>query len=189
MKVAKKSDKYEKAHMKGDKLVIDNVKYFAADGSLSNLPVELDPVQFSSKSDNKWIIFGGRHSVFNPLSNYYPEPVIHKDIHHDTIEHAYQYVKASRYGDKAAKEAILCSSTPAEAKQAGRTVKNFDRKNWDEIKSRIMLELLRIKFKAGSRMADFLKATTRKSLAEAGRSKLFAIGMSLHDKNVFDTRQ
>ena len=189
MKVAKNSDKYEKAHMKGDKLVIDNVEYSAADGSLSNLPADLDPVQFSSKSDNKWIIFGGRHSTFNPLSNYYPEPMIHKNIHHDTIEHAYQYVKASRYGDKAAEEAILCSSTPAEAKQAGRTVMNFDRKDWDEVKTGIMLELLRIKFKAGSRMADFLKATTGKSLAEAGRSKSFAIGMSLHHKNIFNTRQ
>ena len=48
MKAAKKSDKYEKAHMKGDKLVIDNAKYSASDGSLSNLPADLDPVQFSS---------------------------------------------------------------------------------------------------------------------------------------------
>ena len=127
MKVAKNSDKYEKAHMKGDKLVIDNVEYSAEEGSLSNLPADLDPVQFSSKSDNKWIIFGGRHSTFNPLSNYYPEPMIHKNIHYDTIVHAYQYVKASRHGDKAAEEAILCSSTPAESKQAGLTVMNFDR--------------------------------------------------------------
>ena len=78
---------------------------------------------------------------------------------------------------------------PAEAKQAGRTVKNFDCKDWDEVKSGIMLELLRIKFKASSRMADFLKATTGKSLAEAGRSKLFAIRMSLHHKNIFNTHQ
>ena len=153
--------------MKGDKLVIDNVEYSTADGSLSNLPADLDPVQFSSKSDNKWIIFGGRHSTFNPLSNYYPEPVTHKDNHHDTIEHVYQYVKASRYGDKAAEQAILCSSTPVEVKQAGRTVKNFDRKDWDQVKTRIMLDLLLIKFKVGSRMKDFLKVATGKSLAEA----------------------
>ena len=40
--------------------------------------------------------------MFNPLSNYYPEPVIHKDIVHETIEHAYQYAKASRYQDTVA---------------------------------------------------------------------------------------
>ena len=134
-------------------------------------------------------LFGGHHSVFNPLSNYYLEPVTHKDIHHDTIEHAYQYVKASRYGDMAAEEAILCSSTPAEANQAGKTATNFDRKDWDQVKTGIMLDLLRIKLNAGSGMADFLKATTGKSLAKAGRSKSFAIGMSLHHKNIFNTRQ
>ena len=112
MKVVKNSDKYEKAHMKGDKLVIDNVEYSAADGSLSNLPADLDPVQFSSKPDNKWIFFEGRHSTFNPLSNYYPEPMIHKDIHHDTIAHAYQYAKASRYGDKTVKHHLQSNRKP-----------------------------------------------------------------------------
>ena len=116
--------------------------------------------------------------------------MIHKDIHHDTIEHAYQYVKASRYGDKATEEAILYSSTTVEAKQAGRTVTNFDRKDLDQVKTGIMLDLLRIKFKVGSIiMADFLKATTGKSIAKAGRSKSFAIRKSFHHKNIFNTYQ
>ena len=105
----------------------------------------------------------------DPLSNYYPVLVTHKDIHHDTIEHAYQYVKTSRGGDKAAGKTILYLSTSVETKQAGRIVTNFDRKDWDQVKTGIMLDLLRIKFKVGSRMADFLKATTAKSLAEAGQ--------------------
>ena len=118
MKKAKKSSNFEKAHLQGDKLVVDKVEYSMADGSLADLPTEHDPVQFSSRSNGQWIIFGGRHSTFNPLSNYYPETVTHKNIHHDTVEHAYQFAKASRFDDKAAEEAILCASTPAEAKQA-----------------------------------------------------------------------
>ena len=78
-------------------------------------------------------IFGGRHSVLYPLSNYYPKPVTYKDIRHDTVDHAYQFVKASRYGDKAAEEAILCSSTPAEVKEAGRAVVNFDCAYWNQL--------------------------------------------------------
>ena len=65
----------------------------------------------------------------------------------------------------------LCASSPAEAKQAGRTVSNFDRADWNVVKKGIMLDLLRIKFKDGSEVAKFLKATTGKSLAEAGKSK------------------
>ena len=189
MKKAKRSSTFEKVQLKADKLILDKVEYSVADGSLSNLPANLDPVQFSSRSDNNWIIFGGRHSIFNPLSNYYPEPVVHKDILHDTVEHAYQFAKASRYGDRKAEEAILCASSPAEAKQAGRTVSNFDRVDWNVVKKMIMLDLLRIKFKDGSEVAKFLKATTGKSLAEAGKSKSFAIGVSLNHKNIFNTRQ
>ena len=189
MKKAKKSSNFEKAHLQGDKLVVDKVEYSMADGSLTDLPTELDPVQFSSRSNGQWIIFGGRHSTFNPLSNYYPEPVTHKNIHHDTVEHAYQFAKASRFDDKAAEEAILCASTPAEAKQAGRAVMNFDRADWDRVKQGIMIDLLREKFKPGSKVANFLKDTTGKSLAEAGTSKSFAIGMSLHHKNIFNTNQ
>ena len=95
----------------------------------------------------------------------------YKDIRYDTAEHAYQFVKASRYGDTAGEEAILCASTPAEAKEAGRTVVNFDRAYWNQVKKGVMLDLLREKFNPESGMAKFLKNTTGKSLAEAGKSK------------------
>ena len=52
-----------------------------------------------------------------------------------------------------------------------------------------MIDLLKIKFKDGSEVAKFLKATTGKSLAEAGKSKSFAIGVSLNHKNIFNTQQ
>ena len=103
------------------------------------------------------------------------------------VQPAYQYAKASRYKDSATEDKILCSSTPAEAKQAGLHVRNFDRADWEEAKKGIMLELLRIKFQAGSEMNKFLKNTSGKSLAEAGKSRSFAIGMPLNSKNIFDT--
>ena len=73
------------------------------------------------------------------------------------------------------RQRILCASSPAEAKQAGRAVSNFDRADWNAVIKGIMLDLLRIKFKDGSEVAKFLKATTGKSLAEAGKSKSFAL--------------
>ena len=167
--------------------MVDNTEYSLSDAKSHAFPADLDPKQFSTKSNGSWVIFGGPHSMFNPLSNYYPESVMHKEIVHETLEHAYQYAKASRYKDTVAEEQILCASTPAEAKQIGYHVRNFDRDDWDKVKSDVMLELLRIKFSTGSKMAKLLQDTSGKSLAEAGRSKSFGIGMSLWNKNIFDT--
>ena len=153
---------------------------------LVNLPADLDPKQFSRKSNGQWIIFGGPHSMFNPLSNYYPEKVVHKGITHDTLEHAYQYAKASRYGDTKAEESILCAASPAKAKQTGLHVQNFDSTDWDTVKSGIMLELLRIKFAKKSEMAKVLLSTSGKSIAEAGKGS-FTIGLTLNSKHLFDT--
>ena len=187
MKKAKHSPNYQKTYIKGDRLVVDNNEYSLDDGTLSNLPTDLDPKQFSSKSNGQWIIFGGPHSMFNPFSNYYPEQVVHKGITHDTLEHAYQYAKASRYQDTVAEESILCAASPAEAKQTGLHVQNFDSADWDTVKSGIMLDLLRIKFAKGSEMAKVLLSTSGKSIAEAGKGGSFTIGLTLNSKNLFDT--
>ena len=66
---------------------------------------------------------------------------------------------------------------------------NFDRADWNQVKQGIMIDLLREMFKPGSKVANFFKDTTGKSLADAGTSKSFAIGMSLHHKNIFNTKQ
>ena len=150
------------------------------------LPEDLHPRQFSYRADDQWLIFGGPHSVFNFLSNYFPHQITHGDIAHDTVEHAYQYTKAMRYKDTAIADRILSARTPAVAKQLGSKVANFDRADWDGVKGDIMQSLLRIKFAEGNKLAELLKATSGKSLAEAGRSKSFAIGMPLNNKNIFD---
>ena len=186
MKKAKHSANYQKTYIKADRLVVDSKEYSVNDGTLVNLPTDLDPKQFSSKSNGQWIIFGGPHSMFNPLSNYYLEKVVHKGITHDTLEHAYQYAKASRYGDTKAEESILCASSPAEAKQTGLHVQNFDITDWDTVKSGIMLELLRIKFAKKSEMAKVFLSTSGKSIAEAGKGS-FTIGLTLNSKHLFDT--
>ena len=50
-----------------------------------------------------------------------------------------------------------------------------------------MLELLRRKFTSGTALAQKLMSTAGKSLAEAGFSEKFAIGVLLHHKDLFDT--
>ena len=59
--------------------------------------------------------------------------------------------------------------------------------SWNNDNEAIMLELLRIKFAPGTALAQKLMSTARKSLAEAGFSEKFAIGVPLHHKDLFDT--
>ena len=105
---------------------------------------------------------------------------------HDTLEHAYQYAKAIHFEDAATADKVLCTRSPAIAKQLGSKVVNFDRTNWDCVKGTILMSLLRIKFADGTEMANSLKSTIGRSLAEAGRSKSFAIGISLNHNYIFD---
>ena len=179
MKKAKSLEQYNKVFLRNDVLHIDNKTYRIQD-NLHELPSDVHPRQFSYRTDDKWIVFGGIHSQFNFMSNYYEQKIEHKGIEHNTIEHAYQYEKSARYNDVTTMEKILSAQTPAEAKLHGSRVSNFRRADWDSVKSDILEELLRIKFTPDSELARRLVSSTGKSLAEAGKSKTFAIGLPLY---------
>ena len=179
VKKAKSLEQYNKVFLRNDQLHIDNKTYSIQD-NLHELPSDLHPRQFSYRTDDKWIVFGGIHSQFNFLSNYFEQTIKYKGIDHSTIEHAYQYEKSARYNDVTTMEKILSAQTPAEAKLHGSRVSNFKRADWDSVKSALLEELLRIKFTPDSELARRLMATTGKSLAEAGKSKTFAIGLPLY---------
>ena len=111
----------------------------------------------------------------------------YRDIKFDNLEHAYQYAKAIEFNDIDSSEDILCAKTPSIAKQLGSKVRNFKIKEWNNVKETVMLDLLRIKFAPGSEMAKKLLDTAGKSLAEAGQSTTYSIGMSLYNKDLFKT--
>ena len=183
---AKKSGKYVKAvYLNGDVLMINGRDYTIE--NLHELPKDLHPYQLSCKENGQWTIFGGIHSQYNFLSNYYPSQLTYKDITFDSVEHAYQYEKAVRYDDTESSKIILCCSTPAEAKRIGYNIKNFRIKDWDSVKESVMQDLLKLKFAPRSQLGDKLAATDGKSLAEAGQSDSFAIGMPLNHRDIFDT--
>ena len=186
VKKAKSTNNGVKAYLRGDTLHIDN-KTFTLNDNIDELPADLHPRQFSYKSNNYWIIFGGPHSIFNYLSNYYAGKLEFNGIQHNSLEHCYQYQKADRYNDFIAMNKLLCVKSAAEAKQIGSQIRNFQAADWDSTKTSIMEDLIRIKFSPGSELATRLKATAGKSLAEAGKSQSFGIGLSLHHPNVFDT--
>ena len=187
MSKARKSDKYQRVFLNGDVLRIDGKDYTVND--LGSLPKDLHPNNFAVKENNDWIIFGGIHSSYNFLSNYYETPITHNDIEFADVERAYQYVKAKTFKDTSSAEKILCSTSPSVAKHIGSTVKNFNMKDWTRVREDAMLQLFRIKFAPGSDLAKKLLATSGKSLAEAGKSDSYSIGMTLYDKELFNTEK
>jgi hypothetical protein len=75
------------------------------------------------------------------LSNFYPSTLTYKGKEYKTLEHAYQAFKSE---DESEQEWIRSMDTPGKAKKNGQKV--HLRKDWDEFKDNLMLELLRIKF-------------------------------------------
>jgi ribA/ribD-fused uncharacterized protein len=75
------------------------------------------------------------------LSNFSWSPVLHDSIQYPTVEHAFQ---AAKTYDKDERRRIAALPTPGMAKRAGRKVKL--RKNWNEMRVKVMRTLLRKKF-------------------------------------------
>ena len=173
---AKKSGNYEKSYLNGDVLRINGRDYTVE--TIDELPRDIHPSNLGVKSNDKWIVFGGVHSSYYFLSNYYWAPIQYRDIKFDDLEHAYQYAKATEFNDIDSSEAILCARTPSTAKLIGSKVKNFNTNEWNKVKENIMTHLLKIKFAPGTDM-------TNKLLAEAGQSSTYSIGMSLNNKGLF----
>ena len=109
---AKRSDKYDKAYLNGDILRINGIDYSV--DNFDNLPKDLHPNNFAIKENEHWLVFGGIHSSFNVLSNFYAPPVTYKDIQFPDVERAYQYAKSVKFNDADCGIKILCSRSPSE---------------------------------------------------------------------------
>lgn len=79
------------------------------------------------------------------LSNFYPSPIVIKDGEDEfiakTVEHYFQYMKTPSMEEGIG---ILAANTPGEAKRLGR--KCHLRKDWEQVKDKVMLTALRKKF-------------------------------------------
>lgn len=76
------------------------------------------------------------------LSNFYPQPIFYNGIVYSTSEHAYQAMKATNEGDA---RLVRNQISARMAKNIGGQIEK--RKDWDEVKYDLMLEIVRAKFK------------------------------------------
>ena len=102
------------------------------------------------------------------LSNFWiDDPIVWNGRSFDTSEHAYQWSKTDDPEEKELilfvwlqgdnNEVIVKPSTPGQAKRMGDRVTK--RPNWDEIKSGIMLDILRAKFSQNKKLRKMLLDT------------------------------
>ena len=94
------------------------------------------------------------------LSNFYSSYIIWNGNSYSTVEHAYQATKAENEHDR---NFIQSTSTPFKAKRLGREIKM--RKDFEDIKFKVMLDLLRIKFQI-PHLKSKLLATGNEDLVE-----------------------
>lgn len=97
---------------------------------------------------------------FSFLSNFYLAPVEYEGEFYPSVENAYQAAKTE---DKALRRAFI-EVTPAKAKKMGRKLRL--RRDWDQIKERIMEMLLFKKFSVHQDLSDKLLATGTAGLVE-----------------------
>ena len=185
-KKAKNMEKYKKkVSLNGDMLIIDSVKYNA--GSLHMLPKDLDPREFGERTDGNYMIIGGIHSSYQPLSNWYSCEVNYKGHTFNSVEQGYQWSKATFANDVTAARNLLYTTDPREAKDLGMNVQGLQYADWNSEKDTIMRELVTIKFTDNIDLKNELLGTGDLKLAEAGLDTHFAIGLSLPSVDIFDS--
>lgn len=98
------------------------------------------------------------------LSNFASSPIVIRGKVWSTVEHVYQAIKTC---DKQRREKIRLASTPGKAKRMGRRVEC--RPDWEEIKQKVMLKSVRLKFKQNPKLAQKLINTGDQILIEGNR--------------------
>lgn len=103
--------------------------------------------------------FFGKHRF---LSNFWLTSIHYDGIYYPSSEHAFQ---AAKFLDKEVKVKIASYKTPKEAKKAGKIFKPL-REDWEQVKDRVMQEIVMIKFSNRELMKKLLDTGSQKLIEE-----------------------
>ena len=169
-----------KANIVQDKLVINNEWYNHK--TLNRLPSSLKLERLSTKSDEKSLMFYGRHSVF---SNFYQRENLITDEGktYTSVEQFFHYKKAEMFEDEEAMTKIMRAKDPVEQKNI--TVKGFKKETWRKNCRKIMKEGRSRKYRQHPDLAKALLDTKNKLIVEANpHDHYWGIGLSFNDKKI-----
>lgn len=121
------------------------------------------------------------------LSQWWPSPFTVDGVEYATAEHWMMAAKARLFGDADAERAVLAARTPAEAKKAGRLVRDFDDAIWVRERFGIVVAGSTHKFASDPALRDFLVATGQRVLVEASPlDRIWGIGLAADDPRAED---
>ncbi|KAA2244910.1 NADAR family protein [Chitinophaga agrisoli] len=119
------------------------------------------------------------------FSQWWVSPFTVDGITYKTAEHWMMAGKARLFNDAEILEEILQADSPAEAKQLGRKVRDFDAASWDQHKFTLVVDGNFHKFSQQEPLRTFLANTGDRVLAEASpRDAIWGIGMGASNPNV-----
>ncbi|MFC5657597.1 NADAR family protein [Streptomyces nogalater] len=121
------------------------------------------------------------------LSQWWPSPFVVDGVEYPTAEHWMMAGKARLFGDAEAERRVLAAEHPAEAKKAGRLVRDFDEETWERERFRIVVEGCAHKFAADDGLGQFLVNTGDRVLVEASPlDRVWGIGLAAGDEAASD---
>ncbi len=121
------------------------------------------------------------------FSQWWPSPFTVDAVGYATAEHWMMAAKARLFDDADAERAVLAARTPAEAKNAGRLVRDFDEATWARERFGIVVEGSVHKFTSDPALRDFLAGTGQRVLVEASPlDRVWGIGLAADDPRAQD---
>ncbi|MFF4042107.1 NADAR family protein [Streptomyces sp. NPDC001816] len=121
------------------------------------------------------------------LSQWWPSPFVVDGVEYATAEHWMMAGKARLFGDAEAERRVLAAGHPAEAKKAGRLVRDFDEAIWERERFRIVVEGSVHKFGSDEDLRAFLLNTGDRVLVEASPvDRVWGIGLAADDEAASD---
>lgn len=116
------------------------------------------------------------------LSQWYPAGFSVNGLTYPTAEHYMMARKAALFGDTAIASRIVSASTPAEVKQLGREVANFDSAIWQVHREEIVFDGNLAKFSQNPTLGDFLLSSGNGVIVEASPvDAIWGVGMDAAD--------
>lgn len=141
----------------------------------------------------KWLMFWGhrpsKDGSAGPscLSQWWPAPFVVDGTNYGSAEHWMMAGKARIFGDEETLGRILAARSPAEAKNLGRLVRDFDENVWAAQRFELVVQGSVAKFGQHAQLLAYLLGTNKRVLVEASPvDRVWGIGLAATDERAAD---
>lgn len=121
------------------------------------------------------------------FSQWWPSPFTVDGVRYATAEHWMMAGKARLFGDREAERRAVEAVHPKQAKDAGRSVRDFDDATWQRHRFELVVEGSLHKFGQDPALREYLLGTGRRVLVEASPlDRIWGIGLAADDERAPD---